>query len=38
MRMMIGAEGTGAEDWRGWIDFFVCLLLMDCVLCGYLIE
>lgn len=38
MRMMIGVEGTGAEDWRGWIDFFVCLLLMVCVLCGYLIE
>lgn len=28
MRMMIGAEGTGAEDWRGWIDFF-CVFVVD---------
>ena len=28
MRMMSGAEGTGAEDWRGWIDFF-CLFVGD---------
>lgn len=28
MRMMIGAEGTGAEDWRGWIDF-LCVFVVD---------